>query len=123
MHTNVLQSIHEGMTVVDAANDEIGTVEFVKLVDTDPVTGEPVAADGDDPEARNPTLMDTIAEAFGADEVPDVVRERLLQSGFIRMDADGLFASDRYVLPEQIAGVMGGRVQLNVKMSDLQKAH
>ena len=39
------------------------------------------------------------------------------------MDADGLFAADRYVLPEQISSVAGDRIMLKVSKVQLQKAH
>ncbi len=120
---NVLESVSEGMKVFDSGNHEIGTVEYVKLVDTDPATGEPLAAEGDDPEQRRPSLIANLAEAFSDDDVPEAIRERLLQQGFIRMDADGLFAADRYVLPDQISAVSGDRVTLNVSKDQLQKTH
>ena len=55
--------------------------------------------------------------------MPEAVQKRLLHDGFIRMDADGLFAADRYVLPDQIAGVSGDKVMLKVSKDQLQKAH
>jgi hypothetical protein len=39
------------------------------------------------------------------------------------MEADGLFAADRYVLPDQISSVIGGKVMLNVTKKQLQKTH
>ena len=120
---HVLEGIREGMKVLDSARHEIGKVEYVKLVD-ETATGEPVASGLDeDVEHPNSTIIDNIAAAFTSDEVPHEVRERLLHDGFVRLDADGLFASDRYILPSQIAGVTSEGVMLNVTKDQLVKRH
>ena len=119
---HVLEHISEGMKVVDSRQKEIGTVEYVKLVDEDS-SGEPVAAGLNELDEPRHTLIDDIADAFGADDVPEAVRQRLLHDGFIRMDAEGIFAADRYVLPEQIESVTADRVVLNVSKDQLVKRH
>ena len=122
MQANMLRDIHEGMKVYDKARHEIGKVDWVQFGADDPETVEIEAASIDEREDdRN--LMDFIAEAFRVDELPEEVRARLLQQGFIRIDADGLFAADRYVLPEQISSVAGDALTLNVEKSDLMKKH
>jgi hypothetical protein len=118
---HVLEKISEGMKVVDSKNHEIGKVEWVKLVDEDE-TGQPLAADVEHPD-RDKSLIDTVADAFRGDELPDEIQQRLLHDGFIRMDADGLFAADRYVLPDQIAGVTTDSVVLKVTKDELVKKH
>ena len=120
---NVLESVSEGMKVFDSRNHEIGKVDYVKLVETDPATGQPLAADIEEADDRDTSVIEDLAEAFAGDELPEAVQKRLLHDGFIRMDADGLFAADRYVLPEQISSVSGGRVTLNVSKDELQKTH
>jgi len=120
---SVLEQISEGMKIYDSHQKEIGKVEYVKLVETDPATGQPEAAGLEEVEGRRPSLLDNIADAFRDDDLPEVVRERLLHNGFIRKDADGLFAADRYVLPDQIASVAGDRVNLKVSKDDLVKRH
>jgi hypothetical protein len=120
MH-NLLENVREGMKVFDSSNHEIGKVEWVKLVDEDE-TGEPIEA-GLDAEPDRHSLISDIAEAFSADDVPEEVRERLMHDGFVRIDAEGLFASDRYVLPEQIAGVTGDGITLKVRKDELIKTH
>jgi len=119
---NVLENVREGMKVFDSAHHEIGKVEWVKLVDEDEETGEPVEA-GLDAEPDRHSLITDIAEAFRGDDVPEEVRERLLHDGFIRIDAEGLFAADRYVLPDQIAGVSGDGITLTVSKDQLIKTH
>ena len=48
-------------------------------------------------------------------------RQRLLLQGFVRIDANGLFAADRYVTPEQIASVSADGLMLNVSKDELVK--
>lgn len=124
MH-NVLEHINEGMKVFDATNHEIGKVEWVKLSDEDPDTPETEVADVSAIERadENHSLIADLARAFRDDEMPDVLRDRLLREGFIRMDADGLFAADRYVLPDQIAAVSENGVMLKVSKDELIKRH
>ena len=119
---NVLENVREGMKVLDNRNHEIGTVQWVKLVDEDPTTGEPVEA-GLDAEPDQHNLITDIAAAFSGDDLPEVMRDRLLHDGFIRMDAAGLFNADRYVLPDQIATVSGDSVVLKVSKDELIKRH
>jgi hypothetical protein len=119
---NMLENVREGMKVFDAGHHEIGTVEWVKLVDEDEETGEPIQAGLNDQPDRHNILTD-IAEAFRTDDVPEEIRERLLHDGFVRIDADGLFAADRYVLPDQIAGVSGDGITLKVSKDQLIKTH
>ena len=120
---SVLESVSEGMKVVDSGNHEIGTVEYIKMVEVDPATGQPVANDIEEDDDHRETLLGLVAEAFTDDDIPEEIQKRLLHDGFIRMDAAGLFAADRYVLPEQISGVSGGKVMLKVSKDQLQKTH
>lgn len=122
MHHTALERIHEGMKVFDVTNHEIGTVDWVKLSDEDPATPEAEIAEASEVEREEDhSLMADLARAFRDDELPDVIRERMLREGFIRMDAQGLFARDRYVLPDQIAAVSENGVMLNVSKDELLK--
>ena len=120
---SVLESINEGMKVVDSRNHEIGTVEFIKMVEVDPATGQPLANDVEEDDDHRESLLEAVAEAFSTDDIPEEVQKRLLHDGFIRMDAAGLFNADRYVLPDQISAVSGDKVMLKVSKDQLQKAH
>ena len=68
-------------------------------------------------------LIQDLAEAFAPDGMPEVLRERLLSEGYIRLDSNGLFAADRYILPEQIASVSGDELVLTVDKDELMKRH
>jgi hypothetical protein len=119
---NTLRYVEEGMKVFDRDRHEIGKVEYVQFGDDDPSTPEVEAAAPNTLEQGRDTLLDNIAEAFTAgDEVPEEIREKLLQQGFVRIDAAGIFAADRYVTPEQIDSVSGDGLMLNVTKDQLVK--
>jgi len=119
-----LRTIHHGMKVVDARNHHIGTVDWVQFGADDPSTPELEAHSIEGMEPREPhSLIDDLAEAFRVDKVPEVIHERLMMEGFVRLDADGLFSADRYILPEQISGVSGDTLTLNVDKAELMKTH
>lgn len=124
MHYTNLRDVREGMKVFDSTNTEIGTVEWVKFGDDDPTTPEPEARDVNRLDRdRRDTLIDNIADAFDPNELPEEVRDKLVLQGFVRIDAAGLFAADRYVAPDQIERVTGDALMLNVSKDELLKRH
>jgi len=118
-----LKFVEEGMKVYDRERHEIGKVEYVKFGEDDPDTLEVEAAAPNTLDDRPRTLVDDIALAFGSDNLPQEIREKLMQQGFVRIDANGLFAADRYVTPEQIDSVSGEGLMLNVSKDELVKKH
>lgn len=121
-HQKLLHAIHEDMPVYAADGDKIGEVEQVHFGATAgtnaPVAAEPSQTVSDrDPDGP----IEWIAEAFHTDRVPEEMRQRLLVNGFVRLDADRLFASDRYILPDQIASVNEDGVYLTGSFDDLMK--
>lgn len=119
-----LRFVEEGMKVFDRDRHEIGKVEYVRFGDDDPDTPEVEAATPNTLYTRQRTLVDDIAAAFGADDdLPEAIRQRLLQQGFVRIDANGLFAADRYIMPDQIDSVSGDGLLLNVSKDELVKKH
>lgn len=117
-----LRDVEQGMRVFDRERHEIGKVEWVQFGDDDPETPE-VEASGPSDRRDDDTVLDVIAKAFRTDDLPEEVRARLLHQGFVRIDADGLFAADRYVMPEQIDTVSGDGVMLNVTRDELMQRH
>lgn len=118
-------SIHEGMKVVDSTMDEIGTVETFRATDDDPETAGANGAAGVSPvlEENENTLTAMLADVFSADEtLPRELQEKALRDGFVRLDAKGILASDRYIFPEHIDRVEGDRLVLNVERDALFKA-
>lgn len=121
---STFRHIEEGMKVFDRERHEIGKVEYVQFGDDDPETPEVEAAAPNTLDNGDRTLVDDIALAFTAsDELPDELRQRLLQQGFVRIDANGIFAADRYVTPGQIDSVSGDGLMLNVTKDELIKKH
>ena len=118
---NFLAQVHEGMKVYDRMHNEIGTVDYVQMSDDNPATEEVEAATPGNLRERDDSLIDNIAEAFKPDELPEEVRKRLLQQGFIRIDSAGLFAADRYVAADQIMSVAGDELTLKVSKDELIK--
>lgn len=121
---SILNQINEGMRVFDREDNEIGTVRKVFLgsvtEEMNERGGGPATASS--PEMRDDTLVDNLAEAFAVDEpLPETVRERLLRHGFIRIDVSGLFASDRFAMPEQIGSVSEDQVRLRLTKDELDK--
>jgi hypothetical protein len=120
--TTILENIKTGMRVFDQADNEIGTVDYVKLSDEDPTqpgvetrTVHPIQQDSND------SLVGNMLEVFSPDDIPEELRERLLREGFVRVESDGLFHADRYILPNQIHSVNEGEVRLNVMKAALIK--
>jgi hypothetical protein len=124
MNNTILNEIQEGMSVCDSDGHEIGKVRQVFLGEVSEQTNErgggPATASA--PDLRDETLVDNLAEAFSADEpLPETLRGRLLRHGFIQIDTDGLFAADRFALPEQIESVSDDCVRLRLPKDELIK--
>ena len=117
------QDVHKGMKVFDSSRSEIGKVEDFRFSENEDFPE--VVADVDPGDRDRPdSLVDNIAEALtGPSDLPDSLRDRLLAEGYIRLDTKGLFASDRYILPEQIASCAGDELVLNVSKDELMKRH
>jgi hypothetical protein len=112
-----IAQVHEGMDVVDASGDKIGTVEMVKMGDPQAPT---IGAGADTYES----MTDRSATVFGWDKEPDLppqLAAHLLRVGFIKIDSTGLFAKDRYVAADRIASVSTDAIRLTVNKDDLAK--
>lgn len=120
---STLRFVEEGMKVFDREHHEIGKVEYVQFGEDDPETPEVEAAGNSDLRERDDSLIDNFAKAFSVDELPEELRERLINQGFVRIDANGLFAADRYITPQQIDSVSGDGLMLNVTKDELIKRH
>ncbi len=119
--TSPIQQVREGMRVVDAGGEQVGTVEYVHF-------GDPQAATVDTASAVQPGgLAQAIGEVFAPDEaepdLPEPLRSRYLRHGFIKVDGGGIpgFETDRYARAEEIAAVSGDTVALRVHRDELAK--
>lgn len=116
------EQIQVGMKVYDSELREIGTVDGLKYPENQTAPGvEPATVDRADDPDRDETIIDAVAEAFGREDVPEPLRSQLLRDGYVHLDAAGLFARDRYILPEQIARMTADGIQLNVTRDALIK--
>jgi hypothetical protein len=116
------RDIHNGMTVYDSQRHKIGKVDDFKFSENaiDPSV-EPADIDGTDKRNARESILESIAEAFGKEELPETLRDRLLTEGYIRLDTKGLLAKDRFILPSQIASAAGDEINLSVAKDDLIK--
>lgn len=114
-------SIEIGMKVFDSEHHEIGKVDGLKYPENAIAPDvEPATVDEAD-EREDNTIIGAVAEAFGREEVPEPLRSQLLRDGYVHLDANGIFARDRYILPEQIARMDADGIQLNVTRDALIK--
>lgn len=117
--TASMTAVRVGMKVFDSNGEEIGEVSDLKQSDAQSVT-----TDGQEM-ATNDSFVGNIAEAFGAEDEPAVdepLRTQLVRMGYIKIDAKGLFAGDRYARADAIAGVDANGVRLNMTKDALTKA-
>lgn len=120
--SNPLTNVKEGMAVVDLAGDRVGTVRVVRFSDENPNTPEAEVATARTYEKPD-SLVEDFAEALvadPADDMPETLRARLVQAGYIRIDT-GLLRSDRFATADQVAGVHEDHVHLNVSIDELVK--
>lgn len=119
---SILNDVHEGMNVYDVNRDKIGTVDYVQFgaasdsqraQGSGPATVAPADNDYDQP------LVDMVASVFNPGDMPDEMAQKLQHSGFVRIDSNGLFAADRYVIPDHIARVDRDGLYLNVTNDEL----
>ncbi|MHB8627949.1 MAG: hypothetical protein ACYDBJ_16945 [Aggregatilineales bacterium] len=146
---NVLSQIHEGMAVYDAENHKIGTVSdmyFGAAVDeqqdygSGPATAPERGASADEAGRTVGVPLPTIPLATGLtgsgtgtgmvgvlpvfafeDDVPQGLRSRLLEQGFVQVKGAGILSSARYIMPGQIASVQNEEVHLNIRRDRLIK--
>ena len=118
----LLNQIHDGMRVLDRDGHDIGMVDRVHLGDaTDQAyeRGKGPATTSSNPQSDTSPILRDFAHVFEPDNLPDELRERLWNRGFVRINASGILAADRYLLPHQIDRIEKDQVLLNVLRKDL----
>jgi hypothetical protein len=127
-NNSLLNTIREGMKVRDSTGDRIGTVRRVQMGGNDPVDAQEQAREAGptdrDQDTYGTGLIGNLAEAVVGypDTMPSEVHQDLEIKGFIQIDSAGLFSPDRYATADQIAGVEGDDVVLNVAADALVRA-
>ncbi len=110
----ILVEIHKGMKVFDRSRKQIGKVEDFHFGanEIDPEI-EPSGLGPIDREGQG-SFIATLGEVFTTGELPQELQERLLTEGYVKLDTQGLFAADRYILSEQIDSADADHLFLNV---------
>jgi hypothetical protein len=121
-HT-ILEEIQEGMSVYDANNEALGTVDYVYLGEVSPQAAEQGEAQGTVTPFHDPAdeFVGMVQRGFGKDNLPRELQERLLLTGFIHVNVPGLLTHNRYVLPDQISQVTDKSVVLRATREELVK--
>ena len=106
---NTLDQVREGMKVVDSAGDDVGKVAYVQLAD-------PNAAAVDEDRNGADTSILGILDPNDDNEVT----ERMVQRGYIKIDAAGFLEGDKYVLADDVTAVEGDVVHLAMRKGDIR---
>jgi hypothetical protein len=105
----LIARVREGMTVVDAAGQEIGRVRMIQM-------GDPAAV------STEGQYQEVALLRPSEPDLPPALRPGMLRMGFVKVEPAGPprpGKHDHYVRSDQIAAVAGGRVTLAVTESKL----
>ena len=128
MPDNFLTHIHEGMDVYDGEDRKVGTVNMVYFGAVNQEADERGLGPQSVSRSDDPNQGTTVAGfAFGGvipgsddlGDVDEVLRNRMLREGFVKVDAAGLFSSDVFILPDQIESISDDAVHLRVPKDEL----
>ncbi|MDP9368888.1 MAG: hypothetical protein M3Q03_11530 [Chloroflexota bacterium] len=103
--SQILSHVRTGMTVVDAAGEELGAVDYVRM-------GDPGAATVGADMPADPGFFEAIFAGQSEPDLPEPLLSRLLRLGFIKVDGEGWIDTDRYVTADFIDRVSGDKVIL-----------
>jgi hypothetical protein len=121
----VFKQIQKDMAVYDSEGKKFGRVkDFYFGASSDEMQRHGAgAATAPDPSVTHDNLVTVVAAVVfsGADDLPEEMRQRLINEGFIRINTDGLFSSDRFALADEIESVNADGVHLNVPKDGLLK--
>jgi hypothetical protein len=110
VESQLIKYAQEGMTVYDRQGNKIGKVSLVYAGPDDYMSagsGLPVM------DVDESLLPEAVRSLFPPDRVPTVVRQRLFQTGFLKINT-GLLAADRYALADQVEVVRSDSIFLKV---------
>lgn len=137
-----IESVREGMSVVDVAGNDIGSVDMIKMSDPEAETtaGQIPDDPGEPTETPGPVGIPaaTPGGVTGSTGVPSVpvgvfagstetaepdlppsLAERLLREGYLKINRKGLFKKDAYVAADDIDAVDGDVVRLRIAQDSL----
>jgi hypothetical protein len=122
--TELLAQVDLGMPVYGSEGEKVGKVDKIhlghSLPEKEPSATEKLNQDLTPSQEIAATFAQMVETLFDPqDEIEEVVQKRLYQHGFIRIDAKGLLAGDRYVLADDIETVKNGEVHLSLKRDEI----
>ena len=113
--------ISEGMRVYDRLDQLVGTVQLVYPGGaSDAAVARTIRAHEAAAAAAHALGVGPVS-AGGDDDVPPELWARMLRQGYVRIEGWGITGAERYVMPEQIAGVSGNRVRLYASRDELTR--
>lgn len=107
-----MDQVREGMKVVSADGDEVGTVDSLKMGNPNAVTDEGQTTG----ESVGP-LTEFFGDIFGDADLPQERQERLLRIGYIHIEGKWL-SHDSYVAADEIDRVEADTVYLSSTPND-----
>jgi hypothetical protein len=116
------ERITEGMTVNDREGEAVGVIQVVYFGGANQEAIERVVHPQESPQAET-SEDNRSAFAFDADNVPEVLRARMMRQGFIIVEGPNLTGATRYIRPEQIEGIFDGAVRLRASHGELLNAY
>lgn len=121
--TRILTRVQRDMPIYAADNEKIGRVASVQMGENTTIDDERggTAMGADDVLEPRPDVTEGVRRDVNMTDVSASRQDELQHSGFIEMDADGLFAADRYITPSQIQSVDADGVRLNVARDQLRR--
>lgn len=121
LSSRILNMIKEGMDVHDRLGKKIGTVTEMHFGASSPESSQrgTGSATALSPDINGDNLVNDIVRVFAPDNLPEVLRDRLVLNGFVKLSGEGLFNHARYIMPNQIDSVTGNRVDLRVSRDEL----
>lgn len=145
-YNELIGKVREGMDVRDPAGHKVGTVDLIQAGDPEAVTTQgqhpdpsagqnaaipavaPLAPNGPLGTAGGPTGAPVggifaLGTGAGATEpdVPPSLAERLIRTGYVKVNTKGIFTSDVYVPADQISDVDADQVFIKVDSDELIK--
>ncbi len=117
VQSQLLKYAQEGMTVYDRQGNKLGKVSMVYAGPEDYM---PTGSGRSVIDVDENLLPEAVRNLFPQDRVPDTIRQRLFQAGFLKINT-GLLTSDRYALADQVEVVRSESIYLKVDKNQTLK--
>ncbi|WP_229229218.1 hypothetical protein [Sinomonas cyclohexanicum] len=111
---SLLEGVQLGMSVIDAAGEELGTVEFVRAPDLKAAAFEERVA------SIHGLISLGVGSIVGVEpKVPPEMALKLFREGYLKVTAPHFWAENYYAAGDAIARVEGRTVYLSLKRQEL----